>query len=90
MPRLYNTTSDSSQPIDTLAELIAAMPADPRIPSIYSLDDVPGFIVRIVYGSPVRNQSEVCVFTASGVDKDTLNSTSAATDRFLAIARHAF
>ena len=90
MPSLYNTTSDSSQPIATMEELIATLPAVPVNPSIYALDGAPDFSVQVVYGSPDRHHAEVKVFTADGVDRETFDTFNAATDRFLTIARRAF
>ncbi len=89
MPNLYNTTTDNSQPIATFEELRAAMPVTPVNPSIYALDNVPGFIVQITYGTPDRHHATVTVFT-DAVDKDTFDNFKDATERFIAIARDAF
>ena len=90
MATLYTTTSDSSQPITSFKELRGAMPTVPVNPSIYSFDDETSFSVLVVYGSPDQHHAEVKVFTANGTDRDVFDSFKAATDRFFAIARHAF
>ena len=90
MIRLYNTTSDSSQPIATMRELRAAMPILPENPSIYALDGAQSFSVQVVYGSPDRDHAEVKTFTGAGVGRETFDTFNAATVCFLSIASRAF
>lgn len=78
---------DTSQEIITMDELIAAIPDDPRIPSIYTLD-TPGQSIQVVFGSPDRQHHTVKRFTTR-VEKTTYDSIDAARSAFLELAQAA-
>lgn len=80
--------TDTERPIATLAELHAALPAAPELPSLYCLDGN-SQSVQLEYGSPRRDQYTVKLISAYGVDKHVYDSVNAATTAFLKLAADA-
>lgn len=80
---------DTSREIDSMEDLIAAIPADPHIPSIHALD-TDGLSVQIFFGDPDQRHHTVKLYSALGVEKATYDSIEQASAAFFELAQLAF
>lgn len=89
MPILYVFAArDLELNIATIADVKAAIPIVPDVPSIYRMssnDDESA--VQIIYGSPDRQHAGVTAFTGNDITREQFDTFAAATDRFLALCQ---
>lgn len=90
---VFGITKNTEQVITTIDELRAAVPVVPELPSAYCLDlrfdNASGSSVQVWYGDPSRDQHQVKVISAFGVDRKFYPTVAEATKAFFRLAEAA-